>query len=153
MICSIFLTSNLGMHEKSNGMGFLEKQSDNHAGALETLKKTLSPELIGRMDEILCFEKLSHESLCAIAERQLQQIAERTREMEITLSYDRQAVETVASCPDTANYGARPLRRYLTQNVESPLSHLWLNGEIHSGDTVLLTAEQNQLSLKVTAMV
>ena len=151
--CLIFMTSNIGMHEKSNGMGFLEKPSENHSSALETLKKTLSPELIGRMDEILCFDKLSHESLCAIAERQLTEIAERTKEMGITLLYDRQAVETSASCPETANYGARPLRRYLTQNVESPLSHLWLNGEIRSGDTVLLTAEQNQLSLKVTTMV
>ncbi|MBR1555805.1 MAG: ATP-dependent Clp protease ATP-binding subunit [Oscillospiraceae bacterium] len=149
--CLIFMTSNLGMHEIQNTVGFLEHSRQNQA--VSVLKKTLPPELINRIDEILVFENLSHESLMQIAERQLDTLAERTMQNGIALEYDSNAVEWIASCPDTAQYGARPIRRLLTQEIENPLSRMWLHDEIRKGDTVFITVQDDKLELKIMERV
>ena len=148
----IFLTSNIGMHEQAAGLGFLPGTAENRA--LDALRGTLPPELLNRMDEVVVFSPLAPESLREIARRQLERIAERARELGVTLVYDEEAVEAAAACPDTRRYGARPIRRYLTQNVESPLSHLWLRGEVHHGDSVCVTgAGDGTLGLAVRCMM
>ena len=146
----IFMTSNIGMHEQTANLGFLPGMSGN-ARALDRLRGVLPPELINRMDEILVFSELTSDSLQKIASRQLAALSERTAELGVTLDIDESVVQAAASCPDTGRYGARPIRRWITQNVESPLSHLWLKGELHAGDCVLLSFQET-LSLKVAAM-
>ena len=146
----IFMTSNIGMHEQTANLGFLPGMSGN-ARALDRLRGVLPPELINRMDEILVFSELTPDSLQKIASRQLAALSERTAELGVTLDIDESVVQAAASCPDTGRYGARPIRRWITQNVESPLSHLWLKGELHTGDCVLLSFQET-LSLKVAAM-
>lgn len=147
--CLICLTSNLGMHQSGSSVGFL---GGTERDAAEALRGTLPPELIGRMDEILTFSALTEADLAQIAERQLAAIAERTLTLGITLRYDDKAVQNAASFPETRRYGARPIRRYLTQQVESPLSRMWLRGELHRGDTVCLTAKGEKLLLRAAAM-
>ena len=151
--CMIFMTSNLGMHENQNTMGFLENQNQKHQQAVQTLKQKLPPELLNRIDEILIFEKLSPESLLLIAERQMQMLAERMTQNHIILEYDHSAVQVIADCPETNQYGARPVRRFITQELENPLSRMWLHGELRKGDTVFITAEQHQLAIKITEQV
>ncbi len=151
--CLIFMTSNLGMHENTNAVGFLEFQNQRQAKAVSALKKFLPPELLNRIDEILVFENLSPESLRKIAQKQLSMLAERMMQNEIILSYDDSAVNWIASCPGTEQYGARPVRRLLTQEIENPLSRMWLHDELRKGDTVFLTAEKNKLQLRVTEQV
>ncbi|MBR1528536.1 MAG: ATP-dependent Clp protease ATP-binding subunit [Oscillospiraceae bacterium] len=151
--CMIFLTSNLGMHENQNTMGFLEDQNQQQKRAVQTLKQKLSPELLNRIDEILVFEKLSPESLMKIAERQIQMLAERIAQNQIILEYDYSAIQVIADCPETAQYGARPIRRFITQELENPLSGMWLHGELQKGDTVFITAEHHQLAIKITEQV
>ena len=151
--CMIFMTSNLGMHENQNTMGFLENQNQKHQKAVQVLKQTLPPELINRIDEILSFENLSQESLLKIAERQMQMLAERIAQNQIFLQYDQNAVQVIAGCPETAQYGARPVRRFITQELENPLSRMWLHGELHKGDTVFVTAENHKLEIKLTEKV
>ncbi len=151
--CLIFMTSNLGMHENQPSVGFLEQEQQEQKQAVQALKKTLPPELINRIDEILVFHKLTQEHLEKIAERQLDLLAERLLQNEILLEYDQSAVKMISSCPETAQYGARPIRRFLTQEIENPLSRMWLHSELQKGDIVFVTAEENQLSLKVTEQV
>ena len=150
----IFLTSNAGMHDNRAGLGFVPGQNAQER-AMEALRGTVPPELLNRMDEVLLFPPLREEALCMIARRQLETVCERARELEVAVSFDDSAVQTAAACPDTRRYGARPIRRFLTQEVESTLSRLWLRGELHRGDSVLLTAdpEKSGLSCKVTATV
>lgn len=149
--CLIFMTSNLGMHKSGGSVGFLEQNE----GAVpeETLRQKLPPELLGRMDEILVFHKLLPAHLEEIARRQMVLLAERAAGMGIVLHYDENAVRAAAAFPETGRYGARPIRRWLTQHAESPLSRMWLRGELHQGDTVLLTSEGEGLSIKVAAAV
>ncbi len=149
----ILLTSNCGMHERSAGVGFLERTAEKRERALASLRQVLPPELINRMDEILLFEPLGRESLAAIAGKQLSELAQRAAGMGVTLTYDKAAVLAAADCPETKQYGARPIRRRLMQEVESPLSRMWLHGEVHKGDTVLLTGEGQKLRLKAAVTV
>ena len=148
--CLIFLTSNIGMHQRTASAGFL---GGEQAPGTEALRQTLPPELIGRMDEILEFSPLTQEDLAVIARRQLNALAERAAALGITLQFDEHAVQAAASDPETRRYGARPIRRFLTQHVESPLSRMWLRGEVHAGDTVCLFCEGAELKLRVAAVV
>ena len=147
--CLIFLTSNLGMHQRSTSAGF---PGGEQSTGTDALRQTLPPELIGRMDEILEFSALSEEDLAVIARRQLVSLSERAESLGITLQFDEKAVQAAASDPETRRYGARPIRRFLTQHVESPLSRMWLRGEVHGGDTVFLTCEGEKMLLRAAAM-
>ncbi|MCR5717770.1 MAG: AAA family ATPase, partial [Oscillospiraceae bacterium] len=146
----IFLTSNIGMHKTAAGVGFL---SGTKTDSMDTLRQTLPPELLNRMDEILLFSPLSSESLREIAQVQLRTLCERSQELGVQLQFDESVVRAAAACPDTVRYGARPIRRFLTQEVESPLSRLWLHGELHSGDSVMLSAEDEHIRIRVMAVV
>ena len=134
--CLIFMTSNIGMHETQSSVGFLEQKQQKKSQALEALKRTLPPELINRIDEILVFNNLTQEHLEKIAERQLNLLAERLLQNEIVLDYDKSAVKLISTCPETAQYGARPIRRFLTQEIENPLSRMWLHRKLQKGDIV-----------------
>ncbi len=147
--CLIFLTSNIGMHETGGHVGFGEQTAGTQAKALDTLRHQLPPELLGRMDEIFVFEPLGRPQLEKIVRRELDQLASRAAGMGVTLQYDSRAVQAAAEHPETKRYGARPIRRYLMQHAESALSKLWLCGTLRAGDTVMLTAGENGLELKV----
>ncbi|MBQ4465273.1 MAG: ATP-dependent Clp protease ATP-binding subunit [Oscillospiraceae bacterium] len=147
----IFLTSNIGMHDQTASVGFLPDLPRAEKAA-ERLRGVLPPELINRMDEILLFSPLDENSLREIARRQFRSLRSRSEELGITLEFDESAVCAAAACPETKRYGARPIRRWLTQEAESPLSRMWLRGELHAGDTVLLTAEGDGLGIRVAAM-
>ena len=149
----IFLTSNIGMHESTGNLGFLQNASGD-SRAVERLRGTLPPELLNRMDEILLFHPLQPESLRTIARHQLEALQKRAADMGVHLQFTDEAVEAAAACPDTARYGARPIRRCLTQEAESPISRLWLRGALHKGDTVELTADATgKLTMRIAAMI
>ena len=144
----IVLTSNLGMHDTRGSLGFGTGQEERDR-KLAAVREVLPPELLNRMDEILLFSPLGEESLCEIARMQLRTLCERAGELGVHVSFDENAVRTAAACPETRQYGARPIRRFLTQEAESPLSRLWLRSELHSGDEVLLTAEPGARTLHI----
>ena len=151
--CMIFMTSNIGMHQNQNTVGFLEKQTERKTPAMQQLREVLPLEFLNRIDEIFVFEKLNQDSLIKITERQIRLLSERSRQMGISLEYEPEAITMIASCPETQRYGARPIRRFLMQEIENPLSRMWLNGQIHAGDTVVITANQDKLELKTAEHV
>lgn len=150
----IFMTSNLGMHETVQNVGFIRRSEvSGQENIPEALRKALPAELLNRMDEILTFSRLSKESLAAIARRQFAEVAERAGRMGLTLHVSEEAVRTAASCRETLEYGARPIRRFITREVETPLSHMWLRGELHAGDSVHITEKDGILRFLTGAVV
>lgn len=145
----IFLTSNLGMHKIGGNVGFL---SQNHAPT-DSLRKELPPELIGRMDEILTFSPLDAESLYRIAAKQAEAVEKRASQIGVMVTFTEEALRTASGCTGTREYGARPIRRFLTQEVENPLSAMWLRGELHAGDAVTVTAEDGKLQIRTAVSV
>lgn len=145
----IFLTSNLGMHKTGSNVGFLAKES----APTDSLRKELPPELIGRMDEILTFSPLNADSLYRIAEKQAEAVARRALQIGVTVTFTEEALRTASECTGTREYGARPIRRFLTQEVENPLSAMWLRGELHAGDAVTVTAENGTFRIRTAISV
>ncbi len=144
--CMIFMTSNLGMHETVKNVGFLERNIETEQGsAPESLRSALPRELIGRMDEILTFSRLSTESLAQIAKLRLTEVTERANRMGLEVHFSEEAVHAAAVCRETQQYGVRSIRRFITREIENPLSRMWLRGEIRAGDCVEVSAENDAL--------
>ncbi len=151
--CMIFLTSNLGMHRSGSSVGFLQAASKvQRQDALADLRRQLPQELLGRMDEILVFEPLNAQSLAAIAARRFAEVTARAAQLGLTLHVAQEAVQAAAVTEETRQYGARPIRQFITREVENPLSRLWLRGELHAGDSVTVTAEDGRLRLLTNVM-
>lgn len=93
------------------------------------------------------FQKLTQGQLCQIAEKQLQNLQKRMEQLHVQLHFTEAAVKQLATAPDTGRYGARPMRRYLTEQVETPLAQRLLQQTIAAGDQVLLSAKENMFLL------
>ncbi len=150
--CMIFLTSNIGAGKLQGRAGFLPEVPAAEK-SLEQLRQKLPPELLNRMDEIFVFSSLKPTDLEEIAARQLAALAERAAQRGVTLLYTDAAVQLVGNCPETAEYGARPIRRFLVQHVETPLAHLWLSGAVHAGDCVEVDVQAGCLQCAVRCPV
>ena len=142
----VIMTSNIGarfMTEKKSSLGFVESVASADESAakekmLEELKKTFRPEFLNRVDDIIVFHKLSREDILNIAEKLLQGLKEKLKDMEISIEFATSAVEKIADAGFDDIYGARPLKRAIQSLVEDAISEKILNGEIKKGQTVLL---------------
>ena len=99
------------------------------------------------MEAIISFQTLTQEELCQIAEKQLQNLQKRMEQLHVQLHFTQEAVQQLAHAPDTGRYGARPMRRYLTEAVETQLAQQLLQKTIAAGDQVLLSANEHTFSL------
>ncbi len=104
----------------------------------KSLKKNFRPEFINRLDEIVIFRPLNKEDIHHIVTLEVDKVAQRLKEHQISLSLTPDAVELIAEWGYNPEMGARPLRRVIQQNIEDPLSDALLAGEFASGDTVII---------------
>ena len=140
----IIMTSNLGarfLTEKKSALGFGENaESNDDAAAKEKviaeLKSTFRPEFLNRVDDVIVFNKLTKDEICEIAEKMLGQLKKRLSDLNITVEFDRTAVEAVADAGFDPVYGARPLRREIQNRIEDALSEKILDRTVNNGDTV-----------------
>ncbi|MGD2206607.1 MAG: AAA family ATPase [Anaerolineae bacterium] len=144
----LIMTSNIGTaYAKEGGtLGFLRNDSADEAAREakekieEGLKKTFRPEFLNRIDEIIIFHTLTLEHMEEIVTLQMKEIRERLEERGVIIELTDAARTWLAKKGYDPAFGARPLRRTLQRNVESPLSKKILRGEIEAGDHVLAKA-------------
>lgn len=134
----IIMTSNLGSEYLLNGNGEKEKNE-----VLDLLKKTFRPEFLNRIDEVVLFNSLNENVVDAIVKKFLNQLVTRLKERDIQLDYDDKAVEYIHKHSYDPIYGARPIRRYVQNNVETPLAIAIIGGKVVHH--VHLTSDENQL--------
>ncbi|MCR4672061.1 MAG: ATP-dependent Clp protease ATP-binding subunit [Lachnospiraceae bacterium] len=104
---------------------------------MDEVKKIFKPEFINRIDDIIVFHPLTKEEVQSIADLMLQTITKRVREqLNITLNVDDETRQYLASKGYNENYGARPLRRTIQNEIEDLLAESFLSGTIKSGDTI-----------------
>lgn len=142
----LILTSNLGGEAMRTGeqLGFLTSpQSGINTSAQDTLSRHFSPEFLGRLDGTLWFQPLETKSLETIAAQLLQGLQKRLASMKISMEFTPEAVHLLANAPRTAQYGARPMKHYLAQMVETSLAGKILRQEIQPGDHFDLTVREN----------
>ena len=149
----IIMTSNTGAKSASRTsvMGFgantgSVKAEKVRETMLEELKRTFKPEFLNRVDEIVVFKPLEREQTLAIARLMLSSVAKRLRERGIELTVTDEATALISSEGFDPEYGARPLRRAIQQQVEDALSEEILSGRILLGDTVKMGVENGRLS-------
>jgi len=150
----IIMTSNLGSE-------FLLKGTDMKTGQLqpgvkervmEEVKKHFRPEFLNRLDDIVVFHSLSQRELGSIVQMQLQSLATRLDDRDITLKLTDAAAQWILSQSYDPHYGARPLRRYLEKHVVTEISRLLIKGELVSNALVTIDAAgDGRLSFRIQA--
>ena len=111
----------------------------------EALKGFFRPEFINRLDEIIVFNALGKESIRKIVEIQLARLQKRLDDHHITLKFDDKALNWLAENGYDKEFGARPLKRLIQQEVENPLAIKLLNGDIKDDSEVKITADKDKL--------
>ena len=152
--CVIIMTSNIGAHNvESKKIGFAVEIGDGgyaqmKEGMMEQLKKAFLPEFLNRLDDIIVFHKLSREHTQDIVRLMLGNVIKRLSERDIHLAYAEDTVEYLAQKGFDEQYGARPLRRMITQLVEDELSEEILEGKISISDKVYMYMEDGKPAFK-----
>lgn len=144
----LIMTSNLGTEFVKRGgtLGFLQGSSSEedraeHDKIEKALKSTFRPEFLNRIDEIIMFSPLSIEQMRSIVDLQMKEVQQRLEEHGLKVELSEKAREWIAQAGYDVAFGARPLRRVLQKNVESPLSIKLLAGEFQTGDAVLVDVD------------
>ncbi len=148
----VILTSNLGARflagrRTALGFGGGGVNAAARAEALREAKEHFSPELIGRLDELIVFEPLSGESVAAIAETLLRELEQRAVRLGVCLAHTDAAVQLLAREGYDAASGARSLRRTVTRRVEQCLAEQLLAAPQESGLSFVLDAPDGALAL------
>ncbi|MBS3934201.1 MAG: ATP-dependent chaperone ClpB [Truepera sp.] len=102
------------------------------------LQQSFRPEFLNRIDDIIVYHALDREQVTRIAEIQLARLQQRLNDRRITLRLSSAALEHLARLGYDPAFGARPLKRALTQYIETPLAKKIIAGEVREGDTVRL---------------
>ena len=110
----------------------------------ESLKRVFRPEFINRVDSVIVFRALSQEHIKEIVSLELAKVSERLQENEITLVPNEDAIELLAELGYEHEYGARPLKRVIQNQIEDALSDALLSGEFEDGDTILIETEMGE---------
>ena len=129
----------------SGGNSSEEKHLSERTEHMKRLRESFRPELINRIDEIIVFDKLRHESLVSIAQMMLKAVEARIAALGITARFDSSVPEMLASCDSVGMYGARPLRREISSKIEDAFSLWMLDGKIGEGDHVLIFAVDGKI--------
>jgi ATP-dependent Clp protease ATP-binding subunit ClpB len=134
----VIMTSNIGSHRILEYRGAFEGEGyEMMKGAvLEEMRRHFRPEFLNRVDEIIVFHALSEEHLKRIVDIQLERLRERLAERHISIELTDEARTHLVRVGYDAAYGARPLKRAIQKEVETPMARLILRGEVRDGQTV-----------------
>jgi ATP-dependent Clp protease ATP-binding subunit ClpB len=146
----IIMTSNIGSHlilEHRGGTG--ESYERMKEAVLAELRRTFRPEFLNRVDEIVVFHALTEEHLARIVEIQIERLRERIRDRRIELELTERAKARLAEWGYDPVFGARPLKRVIQREVETPLAKLILQGEVRDNSLVIVDEEGGRLTFSV----
>lgn len=153
----IIMTSNVGARlitEKQSSLGFnsenenVEESEKKDIKELVTgeLRKVFRPEFLNRVDDIIVFNKLNKDEIKQIAVKMLKTLENRLDKMNIKISFTDNAISEIADKGFDENYGARPLRRAIQNEIEDPLSEQMLEGKVKDGAVVTCDFSDGQFT-------
>jgi ATP-dependent Clp protease ATP-binding subunit ClpC len=150
------MTSNIGADEikRQTNLGFKLKRDEKEDEKVsydemrkkltDMLKKAFRPEFINRVDGVIVFRSLNRDDIKQIVSLELDKVAERLADSNITLKAKPSALEALAEQGFDPEMGARPLKRIIQQKVEDPLSDSLLSGTFQEGDTIVVTVGKDE---------
>lgn len=109
------------------------------------------PELLNRFDAVVTFKPLGQAEVTQITAILIDKLVKKLKDGDITLSFDESVIRTIVKEGSDEEFGARPLRRYIQDNIEDILAQKMLKGEIQRGDTAIFSADSlNTIKVVVT---
>ena len=142
----LIMTSNIGSSYLLDGIsedGSIKEEAANLV--MNDLRGHFRPEFLNRLDEIIMFKPLTKDNIGHIVDLMMKDLNERLSDREISLELTPEAKDYIIDGGYDPVYGARPLKRFLQKHVETLAAREILSGEIHEGDTILITLQDGTL--------
>ena len=138
----IIMTSNLGSEH------ILEETSDSNSKVMDVLKRTFRPEFINRIDEIVIFNSLGKEIVYNILDKIIKETESRLKNINLSLELTDNAKKLIIENSYEASYGARPIKRYVTHNIESLIADKIIRDEIKPNTKIIIDTANNELIIR-----
>ena len=147
----IVMTSNAGSDRKDGSVGFGKSVTEQSKDkALKALGEFLRPEFLNRVDEIICFNKLTEANFRDIAVIMLNELAEGLKEHGIALSWEDAVLDVLTEKSYSVQYGARNLRRTIEKEIENPIAERIIDSYREPLRTIRITAADGSLGLQTS---
>jgi ATP-dependent Clp protease ATP-binding subunit ClpA len=148
----LIMTSNLGARDnESNTIGFGELGKEGEDD--KAVKKFFAPEFRNRLDAIIKFTSLSHQTVCQIVNKFITELNSQLKDKNIEIISTEEAVDWMAKKGYDKKMGARPLARLIDNKIKSPLSRRVLFGDLKDGGIVNISIKDNDLDFSVGEFV
>ncbi len=151
----VIMTSNIGARETSKirSLGFSQSADKSESAIkkekmLSALRDEFKPEFLNRVDDIVIFNTLSEENIERIAEDLLSEVCRRAEKIGIDIRFEQSVALAVAKKSYDVSYGARPLRRTVTKEIEDVISEKYLRGELPKNKRITAFWEDGELKFR-----
>jgi ATP-dependent Clp protease ATP-binding subunit ClpC len=155
----LIMTSNIGadLIKGGGGFGFSKREGEqsfeNIKGILlKEIERYFRPEFINRLDDVIVFRPLTKEDLVTIVDYETNKLRSRIAEQGWTLELDQRAKDFLIEKGYNPDFGARPLRRAISQYMEDPLSESMLTGEFQGKNKIMVTRTGEEEKLNFVAL-
>ena len=138
----IIMTSNLGSDY------ILEGHKDSSDMVMGELRRTFKPEFINRIDEIIIFNSLSKDVVYEILDKIISEIEYRLRDKKLTLNVTEKAKKYIIENSYDEKYGARPIKRYVSRNIETLIAKAIINEDVKFNSTVTIDINNDKFIIK-----
>ena len=138
----IIMTSNLGSEY------ILENNENSHDLVMNELHHTFKPEFINRIDEIIIFNSLSKPVVYEILDKIIKEVEDRLSNKKIHLELTKKAKDYVVENAYDERYGARPIKRFISRNIETLIANAIINDEIKFNSTITIDIDNDKFIIK-----
>jgi len=145
----LILTSNIGSQSILDLAGDPARHSEMESRVNEALRAHFRPEFLNRLDESILFHSLRAEELRQIVELQVRRLARRLQERKLDLRLEPPALDWLAAVGYDPVYGARPLKRAIQRQLETPIAKAILAGSFPAGSTIAVDVEHERLRFRL----
>ena len=144
------MTSNLGSQYLLEGISESGEISDGaRESVMALLKETFRPEFLNRLDETVVFKPLGKSEIHAIVRLMLEELEARLRDRGLKLTVDDAAVDLIVARGYDPIYGARPIKRRIQSDLETPIARAIIMGDFGADATVSVSVEQGEFAITV----
>ncbi|MGA7953709.1 MAG: ATP-dependent chaperone ClpB [Gloeobacterales cyanobacterium] len=144
----IIMTSNIGSQYILDVAGDDAQYQEMRVRVTEALRAHFRPEFLNRVDEIIIFHSLLKEQLREIVKLQAIRLEKRLEERKMTLKLSEAALDFIVEVGYDPVYGARPLKRAIQKELETPIAKRILQAEFQDGNTIFVDVENERLTFK-----
>ena len=138
----IIMTSNLGSEY------ILEEKDNANSLVLQELHRAFKPEFINRIDEIVIFHSLNKENMKQIVDKIIKEVENRLKDKGLKITLSKEAKDKIIEEAYDEKFGARPIRRYISRNIETMLANNIIEDKIHYNDSIIIDVMNHEFIIK-----